>query len=265
MNIYTNQEVLEELKLEASQIFFKSSFEFVNATNGWRPEKIHLFLSTTGGGKSTLVRTILLDMLGNFDKKIGIYLSEETEKEFYTELAFSGYDDIKDFERVKIFSEQELEKSPTAQGTLINMKMLVEENKIDILLVDNITTLDSYESSLQNRTLITKGLKKLAAISNIPIVVIAHTDAKFKQGQIDPNDIRGSKTITLESHFIYALQPVLRSDGQRSFLVVKKDRGQPVKNKHFELFYYSQRRIFGKDEPVDFEVFKEAFNARDKL
>lgn len=265
MNIYTNEEVLEELKLEAGQVFFRSSFEFVNATNCWRPEKIHLFLSTTGGGKSTLVRTILLDMLGNVNKKIGLYLSEETEKEFYTELAFSGYTDIKDFERVTIFSEQELEKSPTAQGTLINMKMLVDEHDIDILLVDNVTTLDSYEASLKNKTTITKGLKKLASISSIPIVVIAHTDAKFKQGQIDPNDIRGSKTLVNESHFIYALQPIVKSNGQRNFIAVKKDRGQPVKNKYFELFYYAQRRIFGKDEIVSFETFKEAFNSRDKL
>lgn len=265
MNIYTNKTVLNQLVTESRQTFFGSSFGFVNETKGWRKEKVHLFLAKTGGGKTTLVRTIILDILSNPDKRIGLYLSEETEKEFYTELAFSGYQDIGEFKRVFVYSEQAQDKVLSVRDTLGEMKRLCDENRVDILIVDNATTLSSYSDNLKNQEVITKGVKKLATVNDIPVIVIAHTDAKFKDGLIDPNDIRGSKALVNEAHFIYAVQG-FEVDGKRhNYVFIKKHRGQPVKNSLYQLYYYDQARIFAKDEIRPFELFREAFTKRDKL
>ena len=70
--------------MENKKNHFHSTFNFISSHNGFRKGKLHLILSDTGTGKSTLIRSLMYDVLLSLpeDKKLLLILSEETEMDF---------------------------------------------------------------------------------------------------------------------------------------------------------------------------------------
>lgn len=265
MDINKNPVYLEELKKSATRFYIKSKFEFLNSHYGLRPEKLHTFIAPPGAGKSTLIRTLLVDILTSKKKPL-LYLSEETLKEFYTEMAFidNGHEI---FKNLSVFSEQGQEDK-TMFSVLKRMQTHIEDNRPDVLLLDNITTMKSYEESIPNQYEWVEKLKNLSVYYKIPVVVIAHTDATITENHaqlIDMNKVRGTKRIVNESQFNYVLQPIIAGGERFTFILNKKARGAIINKKIFQLFYFPRVRVFAKDEPRIFDEFKEFFNKRDKL
>ena len=266
IELFKTREVQDQLIREAEKTHFQSNFKLLNEHNGWRPEKIHLLIAPPGAGKSTFVRSMVLDALNNKGKKVGCYLSEESLKDFFTETAHAKFSPD-DFELFYPISEYDL-TNKTLRGTFLSLREHVLQHSLDRLFIDNITTMDCYGDSLENQRKAALGFKRLADQLNIPIVIIAHTASNIKEGYvglIDMNDIRGAKHIINYAQFIYTLQPVFINNRRHTFIFIKKARGQEVKNTSFEMFYFSSAKIFGQDEARSFETFKEIFKQRNKL
>ena len=66
-----NKESLEEifnLLKERDKVHWYSDYHFLNEHKGHRPGALHLYLGVAHGGKSTLMRSLLIDALKKCDK-----------------------------------------------------------------------------------------------------------------------------------------------------------------------------------------------------
>ena len=263
---YKNTLVLEELRKQSEKVYFRSSFCFLNAHRSWRPSRSHLLIAPPGAGKTTLLRTLIADVASNVGKKIAVYLSEETVEDFWTEISYSNMPQEL-IDSVYPISESDL-TDKTARGIFLALSEHVDSVGADIIFIDNVTTMKCYGESFKNQSYVTECIKALAIKKRLPVLTVAHTGAQIKesyQGLIDMNDIRGSKDIVNQSEFLYILQPLYIGNTRKTFISIKKHRGQPVKNNLFQLFYFESVKLFAKDEPRNFEEFKEIFKERNKL
>jgi len=245
---------------------FASNFQFLLSHNGWRRGKLHALLGASHGGKSTLVRTLVIDALCA-NKRVGLILSEETKVEFLTELSHSKFDD-KLLENLFIMSELDND----IEGPRDFFEKLDEfhgADKLDIIFYDNITTSAAYmDKGFELQAKVARKLKKFTSLNEIAMVIICHTGAGVTTNYnnlIEMNDIRGSKSIVNLIEFFYIMQTFHIGEQRNNTLRITKHRGQEVKNTMYMLYYFQSRRIFGKDEIVNFNKFKEIFKQRNKL
>jgi hypothetical protein len=261
----TSREELNILKSLSAEKHFRSSLNFLNEHNGWRRGKIHTLLGVSHGGKSTMIRTLVRDVVKSLRAKqmVGLYLSEESESEMLIEL--SHIDDI-DLNRLIIFSEQDYKTKDSAKLFFILGKLC---EKTSIVFLDNITTSRLYaDKKISDQTEMALDIKQLAAEKMIPIIIVSHTGKKIGSGyakMIEMDDIRGCSTLVNISHFFYVLQSFHIGNERHNILRITKNRGQNVENTIYKLFYYTRSRIFGKDEPKSFSEFKEIFRSRNVL
>ena len=267
---------------ESNKKFFYSAFDFLNNHNGWRNGCLHTFLGTTGAGKSTLVRTLIVDAIQSIqerkqDSKILIILSEETRIDFLTEIALVNFK--VDLNRLVIFSELEaLQEYKQKEIVLSQLRLLISEENISLAFYDNITTSVFYEgATVKEQSQYVLNLKSLAIEKNIPLAVIAHTGAQVSDNfhrLIEPNDIRGTKTLVNTSQFLYIMQRFIedKTDAQgkstpeiTQTLRVTKHRGQDMRSTLYILRYIAKARVYGCDDILPFSDLKEIFKRRNKL
>lgn len=253
---------LEALKMLANEVHFASGYNFLIQHNGWRPGKTHVILGVSHGGKSTLVRSLVSDTVRTA-KSIGVYLSEESESEFITELAHAGFTA---FDRLKIYSEQDLEivNNKTAGAILVKC---FDEN--EIVFLDNITTSILYaDKPVKEQTEVALKLKKLAKVKAKPLVIVAHAGKKIGSGYnalIEMDDIRGGSTLVNIAHFFYVMQTIFIGSSRFVILRITKHRGQSVSDTIYSLIYNKEKRVYGEDLPIPFSVLAEKFKMRNKL
>lgn len=250
---------------------FTTNLAFLASHNGWRRGNIHLFLGTAHGGKSTLLRTCVVDALSsnNGEARVGLVLSEESKLDFLQEFNHSGkMDSILD--RLFLISEQdhpELLSEPSSW--FHEVKRMCQLADIDILFFDNLTTASMYEGArIQTQRDIATGLKRMATRLDIPVVIIAHTGGNVTESTntlIEMNDIRYSKMIVNLAQFFYVMQTFKQDDARYTTLRITKHRGQECKATMFQLFYYSSVRLFMECERVNFSKVKQLFKDRNKL
>lgn len=270
----TNAE-LDFLIDDAQRLYFPSEFSFLNQHMGFRPGKMHTFLATTGAGKSTLGRTLLIDVLksGVIEKEYSnvlVWLTEEKRTEFLTEFHrtdfFKNRQDIK--KRIFIDSEFD-QKNLGVLELLKRLERLIRTQDIKFVLFDNITTSRLYEGKRPDeQSNIAWELKSLASQHNFPLVIFAHTNAEINNNirrLINPNDIRGSKGIVNISEFFYIMQAFFAGKERFTTMYIEKHRGHLIHDRFFSLEYDPHRRIFGRDIPLDFERFKDIYKRKDEL
>lgn len=268
-NSATKKLTLQMLQDEHNSVQYHSHMPFLEEHNGYRKGKLHCLIGPSSGGKSTLTRTLVYDALYgvNEKKNVGLYLSEESVREWLTEASFCK-PLAHNLERVNIFSE--IDSPRKTLGEILNMmSFFIDENKIDWFCLDNLTTLRLYESTkVATQSEFCLALKKLCADKDIPFIIVAHTKSDSSwasQRLLEMDDVRGSKTITNIAQFFYVMQPFYHDGKRRTFIRTVKHRGYNVKNLLHQAFYHSESKIFGKFEPVNFEVFKELFKGRERL
>ena len=255
---------------ENEKFHFSTGIPFLAAHKGWRRGNVHFVLGSAHTGKSTLLRTLVLDIVAMNDKKfdVGVILSEETPHEFLAEFNASRKltQEAKD---LVFFSEMDSPEIKTADQWGAAVYKMVTENKIDVLFYDNLTTSRLYEGmSVREQSNFFIRIKGLASRLNIPIIVIGHTGGEINEnftGLIDSNHIRGSKTPVNASQFFYIMQAIFIGEERHTIIRVTKHRGQLMKHKLYKAFYYMNARIFGKFEELDFERFREIFKDRNRL
>ena len=265
-----NQHVAAELQRQNEKLQIKTNFQFLKAHNGLRKGKVHTFLGVTSGGKSTLMRSIIFELgfaLRN-DGKVLIWLSEESKEDFCVEMQLSGipkeiYDQYMiisemNFKAMSFFDHGKFEKTLE--------KVIIGKN-VKAMIFDNLTTSRFYEgASLSDQAKFGNTLKKIAATTNIPMLLVAHTGADVTdnyKGVIQSNNIRGSKNIVNTSEFFYILQRFISGKFIVATLRVTKHRGQDVKDKIYTLKYNQQMRMYEGDNIISFSDFKNNHQQRD--
>ena len=143
---------------------------------------------------------------------------------------------------------------------------IIEHYNIDLVICDNITTSNELyqDVSVGTQSKTTTWFKKLTKITTV--FVIAHTNTSdFNTRLLDENDVRGGKTISNISQFLYVLQPISVNESLFQFILIKKHRGQKVENKFFRLSYDKITMSFAKDYSVTFDELKDIFKLRNRL
>ncbi len=254
------------------KVSWKSRFQFLQSHRGFRDGCIHLFLGTAGGGKSTLVRTLLIDILDHDkqNRNVLLQLSEETTADFNTELCFSQYENS-NLENLKLISELggKLLEINHVDKFLEYMEFVITNQEIKLWVIDNITTSKLYaDKTPQDQAATAIKIKTLASKLNIPVIIFAHTGAQVSDNMgrlIEDNDIRGSKTIINLTQFLYIMQRFVLKDVIFPTIKISKHRGQMVDNKIYRLDFNKKVRIILTDHLLPFEEFKEAFKGRNTL
>ena len=258
-----NTETIAKRKSDQETIYFDTKFNFIRQHNGIRPNKMHLFIAPTHVGKSTLTHALIYDLVNmNKGMKILIYLTEETIEDFETAVSnfIYNFDDVND--SVSIMVE---DKTKTDEEIKNAIETKLFHSDVDLLVIDNITTsklyMDRKVSVQSDISIWLKGLLK-----ETTLYIIAHTNGNNYNTEIlDETHIRGSKTITNITEFMYVMQPISLNDSLYQFIRILKHRGQSVKNKFFKLSYNNKARTIDHDRISDFTHFKEVFALRNRL
>ena len=263
---------MKDMKINANKIYYESKFNFLFQHNGFRPANIHLLIATSGGGKSTTVRTLTIDVLPKIPKgkKLLIWLSEETSDEFYIEINKTGIiDHGKELlNKLDIFSEQEHIDLNDKQLE-VELKKLLDTGEYAFLILDNLTTSEMYMGKLPNEQgAFSKRLKAKIQEVKIPLILIAHTKADVTDNMpklIESNDIRDSKSIINLAQFVYVLQTFYILEKRIQTLRITKARGYVIKQNMFILTFDEKTFMFSKDLAIPFDELKRIFKGRNKL
>lgn len=258
---------LEQARFEASlsEIHFHSSMGFTNSTNGFRRGSMHLFIAGTGGGKSTLTRSLIRDIL--FHPKnnpiICIWLSEESIEEYRAMFAM-GVPSHDRLLNTQAYSEQD--KQDVKEFHFFEW---IEMHAPDVLIFDNITTSKFYEGKRpgEQATFAAK-LKNVIKKVNCAGIIIAHADSQQtnqKGGLLDINNIRGSKTICNLTEFAYLVQTFKTPKHVYSTIRIAKSRSQNIVHDTYLLNFDARTRSYLSDTAIPFEKFKEVYNERNRL
>jgi KaiC/GvpD/RAD55 family RecA-like ATPase len=253
--------LLEVVSEENEQIFFASSLGFINSHRGYRPSSMHLFIGIAGGGKSTLSRTLLIDIM-KMGQKIFLWLSEDSKLSYLAELN-KAYGEF-DLEKLVTYSEQD----GKVKNLLAEIEKRIIEKEIKFLFFDNITTSAWYGNSPDKQHESALKLKEFVNKTGVTLVLFAHTDSKIIEShssQIDQTQIRGSKTIVNLTDFLYILQRFSVQDKIVPTIRVVKYRSQNPKDRLFRLAYSERNRIYWADTILSFDEFNEIYNMSDRM
>ncbi len=249
-------------------VYFHSNYGFLNAHKGFRPSNVHMFMGVSHGGKSTLVRSLLIDVLCNSNKrKILLWLSEESKNEFLTEFYKSRFKDFTN-DQLLVFSEMDYDNITDSQ-ILPTIEQIVSENNVDILFYDNITTSKIYmDKKISEQSSNAKKIKRLSHDLDIPVIVMAHTGAMITENYnsiISMNDIRGCKSIVNFAQFFYIMQTFHQGEKRFSTIRITKHRGQSIAGAIYKIEYAAKPRIYACSPAISFSQFSEAYKQRNKL
>lgn len=265
MTLYYSPEEKLEYSKKIREVHIQSRLGFLNAHNGLRKGSLHLVIGTAGGGKSTLTRAVLSDVvLSNNKAQVGVWLSEESIEDYKMQLSQSFRDESA-LLRTEAFSEVE-DSLDLGEMTFFEW---VEFNRSDVLLIDNLTTSKLYmDKKPQEQAAFVSKLKALTKKLNIATVIIAHTDANVSDSQaslINLNQIRGSKSIVNMVEFAYILQRCDTPKGFYPTLRVVKHRSQELIHGIYFLEFDSRLRCYSGDRSISFEEFIAAWETRNRL
>jgi hypothetical protein len=259
---------LNAVEENSDVIDFKTRFNFLLSHNGIRKNKLHTLLAPTHSGKSTAVRTLVVDMMVmNPNSKILIWLSEESVNDFLIELKKCLPSTIST-DNLMVLSDinwNEYLSEKTHDEIKAQIESFISYYKIDFVFIDNITTSKIYnDCTIKEQSQFANWLKKIS--QDCGVLCIAHTNTnEFNNRLINENDIRGSKTIINLSEFLYILQPIFIGNTLIQFVFIKKHRGQEVAAKFYRLNYDKHLYAFKDDYSVEFSSIAELFKNRNKL
>lgn len=265
MTLYFTNEEQSEFEASIKEKHFSSKFGFVNAHNGFRRGCMHLIVAGTGGGKSTLTRSLIRDIIFNKenDCTVALWLSEETVLEYKALFSMNATSHEK---LLNTFTHSEQDDKECSELKFFEW---MHFHSPDILIMDNITTSQFYmDKRPEAQAKFAIKLKESLKINKTAGIIIAHADSQQthqKGGLLDVNNIRGSKTICNLTEFAYVIQTFTTAASRLTTIRVAKSRSQEVVHDLYFLNYDKITKSYLGDSPVEFKKFKEVFDARNKL
>lgn len=249
------------------KVHFNSRFAHLNIHNGFRPGELHTFIAEKGGGKSTLVRAWVLELLAQ-GKRVYIRLSEEYPQAYRDEIAARFTPDTAHLLK-NLVIDSELELPPEEMGSryvdALNARIIRADAQI--FLLDNFTTSDLSRATPRGQEESTVKLRRLAHDADIPVLIVAHTEKGFtkKRGVATGDNIRGNMTLSNTAAYIYTLTVFFELPGQPAVLFIDKARHHTEANKKlFMLRYDHQHRSYVSDHPAAADEIKKIFKELSK-
>lgn len=236
---------------------------------GLHKGKLHVLMSGTHAGKSTMVRTIVVDLVNNIKKgeKVLVWLSEESVSDFFSQISHAEYNTS--FSENVDFDSEILDEG--SRGPRENYQVLEDYMKsgaYDVIIFDNITTSAFYtELKTAKQGAMVRHFKTLAKNGNFALLMVAHsaTGSNLSGKLLSPDDIKYSRQISNLSEFFWIIQKFTIDDEYFSFLFVEKHRGVETVNRIFYLGFCKDNRVFRSIQKVSFSDFKESYLKRNKL
>jgi len=259
-------EIEKEIRENTKQRF-KSRFEFLNCTYGIRPKMLTGIMGTTGSGKSTLTKTIIVDAAKS--ERVLVWLSEETVTEY--QIGMHKLSDAREsMKNICFVEEKNLDEyfTKTQDAFLEYFRDLVVESRASIVFIDNLTSSFFYSDDIgpsgQSKSALF--LSKLTKDLNVSVFFVAHTSKKIVDNQatlITKEDIRGSQKITILSEYFYILQKFTTNESVYPLIHIVKHRHHAVDSKFYLLGF--EKGAYQFDRKVAFEIVNKIFKKRDKL
>lgn len=256
------------LKTLGSLTQIRTELDIFKSHNGLRPGNLHIVMGSTGSGKSTFIRSLILDHLrNNKTKNLLLYLSEETIEDLKYELALTDHDFT---QGSNLYVVSEFEEKLESEDQVL--RCFVEKFKslnIKTFIYDNITTSRFYNDlTPKEQSMFVAKLKKLTAESSVATVLVAHTNAGISDNcnrLINETDIRGSKSVSNLAQFIYILQRFQTLEQWFPTIRLCKHRGQNPEDKIYKLSFDPKARLYKHTKAISFLALKEAYGLRDRL
>ena len=265
-NAVINGKELKEIREENQHVYIQSDFKFLMAHKGLRPGCLHLLLGTSGSGKSTVVRKIIVETAKQYP--VLLWLSEEDREDFLVAISknYPGQDIA---ENIIIISEQDQCDSVTPAQLWDIFLEALRTHKPKSVFFDNITTSAMYEGlrpSEQGK--VARALKNVCRKMQCPFVLVAHTRADVTDSSgklIDDNDIRGGKALGNLVPYFYIFQRFEIDSHFFPTIRIRKSRKHQIDSRLFLLDYSRNLNSYTGDREITFKEFKEAYSRRNTL
>jgi len=258
-----NPDNFTERKKDNETFYYEaSSFKFLDDHYGFRPGKVHMFVGPTGGGKSSLVRTIANKMCRRH--KILLLATEEDAADLETTMAYAkekiNHDNFFIVEENGIL---EITKNNLKDynGYVRQLEWELEIHKPDLFIFDNLTTSKMYAENDDCLSFFT-AIKKLLKDKGIPFIVVAHTASRVHNGDFfEATDIRGNRFCAINSEYLYCLYRFVdECDGHityANFVYVGKARTHDNINTPYRVWFDKETKQYISDEKYTHESFKK--------
>jgi len=253
----TEQEYDDELKSLDEQKY-NSKLNCLNVHKGLRSAEISTVIGPKGGGKSTFVRTIQVELLMQ-ERRVYSFLSEELTRKYNLPIFKSFKSIVNEQDKVNYYlqnlfvdSQLELPKGClTLEWLVSRMEYMIENHAVDCIIFDNFTTsFICNQLPFRSQALAIHEFKRIAIKYDIPVLIVIHTakGTNVYDAIIDGENVRGDATSVNMGSYNYIITAFFRCNPVRTFLNIDKARYHGKANKKvFELHYDSELGIFTKD------------------
>ena len=261
-----SKDKLEELRRYNNKLFFPSTFGFLNAHNGLRPGCFHGLLSSTGAGKSSLVKAIIAQTAEVC--KVGVLLTEEKPPMYQMGINLSN--DSQDvLDNIIFLDDTNISKIARTPVDFMNyLSMMVVSEGIKALFIDNVTTGSFYGDHIpfnqQKKSI--DILMDVMHKTGVLIFYVAHTRKEITDNMprlLTPEDIRGSAMLPMKTEYFYTMQKFEGKEKQYNVIRICKHRYHEKAVGFFQLEYENGR--YTKDFKVPFDSVNNIFKERDRL
>lgn len=246
-----------------NQDFF-SRYNFLNSHYGLRNSQLHILVGESGKGKSTLLRSIILDT-AHHENSLVILSEEDCDSFKYQINLYANCDKIKrnvakTLKNIKVFSELDNDLDPIRHFShyFAKIRRFIESYNIKSLFYDNISTgIFSEEFQIQSKVI--KEFKKIAIDFEIPVFIISHPkkNALFSDILLKKDHISGNRCMSTIPENIYTLNACHNLFPKKTYILIDKARNYPrSNNRWFELEYTfldEETGAFTSDKPVTYE------------
>ncbi len=242
---------------------FKSNLRCFSDHKGLRRGEIHTVIGPKGGGKSTFIKTMIIEMLMN-KKNVYCFLSEE-KTDFYKMPIYRAFRNVTKCDeksnsylyKLSLETQYKLDKHMRNAKAFCNqLEIYVKELNLDCIVFDNFTTSFLGELDPNGQSAVIARFKEIAIKFDIPFVLVIHTakGTDINRALIDGENVRGSATTVNMGSYNYIISAFFRVKPVRVFITIDKARYHKESNKAvYELYYDSELEIFTRDQKSNYE------------
>jgi hypothetical protein len=220
---------------------------------------MHLLIAIKGGGKSSLIRSILFDLL-EFSR-VYLHLSEENILKYLAPLASAlrkiySEDEVESrMKNLLVTSEKDGEIKP--ENFLEKIELNITKHRASVFIFDNITTSGISATNPMQQHNFATGISVMTEKMNIATMVVAHTKKGHNKNKVaDGDDIRGVSTLTNTSGYIYTLNTFFQLTPPVT--VLKNDKARYHSNAHLKnygLIWDKNNNIFKGDFQLSLDEY----------